>query len=1419
MKKKNKNWLVFPIILGIISLLIFVSEFYFSKQIDAYVLTWQNIYSNTLDQQYNRSIVFDYKLYVGTDDASGNGARVLMSTDGASFTQVNSDGFMEGANTTSINSFAEVNDILLVGTANSAGGGRIYRCTNASGCDGIADWSVASPAGVGGADQINNVVVSSIYEFNGYVYAGTYNANTGLSVLRCDPTAGCISGGMWTEVVGASGFGDANNFGASSMTSFGNKLYVGTQNATGNQVWSCSTCDGTDWTASDNNGFGYGSNVNVECLAEFNNKLYAGTRRSGGSLGQVWETTTGALGSWTQVGSDGFGKNIFTFGTMLVDGDDFYIGSGQNLNPLGTVWHTKDGATFDQINDDNFGEAAATQVWTLSKFDNYLFAGTGRSGTGYIYKTDLRPVVTSGSVTASQRLDGTGNIDISFQVNDPDQNNVRGKIEYSIDNGATWSDKITLSTADADTTATYGDPKINNSADYQIGTAAGYITTSSGANTVNVVWTSKSNLPDTSSNDIMVRITPNDLAYDGTAVTSASFSIDNVAPIISNVSVVPTKANRGTDLRITVSINGTQSENPTVTVDGNSATTNNAQAGAQSIRYSYQVQGTEQEGSAPIIATARDAAGNTSTKSTTVSLDFTAPIITAHPQGGSFSSPISITLTSNEQLGKIIYTTNGDDPKVNGTTYRGAIDVNSNTTLKFYGTDQYGNASNTKTEIYKFDFEAPKTEANPPGGVYENPQAVTLSSNKPSTIYFTTDGSQPTEDSNVYNGPILISENTTLKFFGIDGAGNTEGVHTELYIITSTSPFITLTKTYGISSISSGTSYTGSSVLKSAASLISNFNAKSKFSLILLIIVSFWIVVSLLYFVIVFFKQKRKLSKTLTYLFRKQKAFCSTISIIIALCLIAELFIGIGTKAASVSRGDFITYRIDYSNQGAKETTDLRVVDSISSSTQYIPGSIAVNGVGRSDFRDNDNTDYNETNPGAITVDLGQVNPNTSGFIQFLVQVNYDVPFGTTISNKGIGSYNPGAIFTESNIVSNTVVGPAFGGPIIKKEEKKAEPKPELKPEPIVERRVEEITKNIIDGALKIITDIQKIIANKTLQEIVRNYIAPIMSATTLLSFLAAVPFVNTILPYLAYLLQYITHPVLFFGKRKRWGIVYNSLTKQPIDLAIVRLFNKNTNKLLATRITDFQGRYLFIVDPGDYYLTVTKSYHVFPSRLTTEKAENTYAGETISVQSNNDQKQKGVISFDIPIDPQEGYLQNPINPSKVIASPIKKVGDLETLPKEVIKKADSQLIKTLKQHKFNHFVSIFGPIIGLICLIISPSILTGLLFGLNMILLLLFRKFAIKRLNSWGKTVDQSSHKALPQAVIRLFDDKYGRMLLADISKGDGRYGFLVGKDKYILTSEKSGYELPQRKLEVSGDREGVISKNLELKKVNGQY
>jgi hypothetical protein len=83
------------------------------------------------------------------------------------------------------------------------------------------------------------------------------------------------------------------------------------------------------------------------------------------------------------------------------------------------------------------------------------------------------------------------------------------------------------------------------------------------------------------------------------------------------------------------------------------------------------------------------------------------------------------------------------------------------------------------------DTTAPSVTASPAPAL--NPSTpvttslVTLSSNEPNTaIYYTTDGKPavegdlPTEDAMLYTGPIAITDPTTLRWVGIDAAGNTD---------------------------------------------------------------------------------------------------------------------------------------------------------------------------------------------------------------------------------------------------------------------------------------------------------------------------------------------------------------------------------------------------------------------------------------------------------------------------------------------------------------------------------------------------------------------------------------------------------------------------------------------------------------------
>jgi hypothetical protein len=58
----------------------------------------------------------------------------------------------------------------------------------------------------------------------------------------------------------------------------------------------------------------------------------------------------------------------------------------------------------------------------------------------------------------------------------------------------------------------------------------------------------------------------------------------------------------------------------------------------------------------------------------------------------------------------------------------------------------------------------------------------------------------------------------------------------------------------------------------------------------------------------------------------------------------------------------------------------------------------------------------------------------------------------------------------------------------------------------------------------------------------------------------------------------------------KSWGVVTDSATQRPINQAIVRLFNAELNKLIASQVTDSRGRYYFIAGEDRYYVTVEHS-------------------------------------------------------------------------------------------------------------------------------------------------------------------------------------------------------------------------------------
>lgn len=346
----------------------------------------------------------------------------------------------------------------------------------------------------------------------------------------------------------------------------------------------------------------------------------------------------------------------------------------------------------------------------------------------------------------------------------------------------------------------------------------------------------------------------------------------------------------------------------------------------------------------------------------------------------------------------------------------------------------------------------------------------------------------------------------------------------------------------------------------------------------------------------------------------------------------------------------------------------------------------------------------------------------------------------------------------------------------------------EIIEEIIEEESITEVLSEEIDQIIETILEneavqfvLENIFDNPKVEEVNEKIGFPAVAAVTALN-LVSIASLAGILPYLFFL---FSEPilVLFRKKRKKFGVVYDSMTKKPIDLAILRLYRSEDNKLIQTKVSDKQGRYAFIVNPGKYYIKVFKKEYKFPTIILKEQKEDTlyidlYHGEDIEAT------EKTTIIPNIPLDPEKEQ------------KPAKKVLAVYTL------------------RKVQKFLALLGPLATLIVLLIKPSVLWLALLVLHILLFILFRRLAMpSKPKSWGMVADKNSKKPLSRAVIRLYDSKYNKLLETQVTDNQGRYGFLAGKNIYYITAERNGYETEKTEEIAQKKPEGeAITRNLLL-------
>ena len=164
-----------------------------------------------------------------------------------------------------------------------------------------------------------------------------------------------------------------------------------------------------------------------------------------------------------------------------------------------------------------------------------------------------------------------------------------------------------------------------------------------------------------------------------------------------------------------------------------------------------------------------------------------APVI--QPGSGVYNTPQTVNITSATPEATLVYTINGDEPTLeNGTVYEGSFVVSSNAVIKARGFKDGFDPSPVTTVQYVIviPIETVATpEINPASGIYTEPIQVTISTQTPeATIRYTTDGNEPsTSVGEIYNGPLNISETTTVKAIAYKTGMNPSLISNASYVI------------------------------------------------------------------------------------------------------------------------------------------------------------------------------------------------------------------------------------------------------------------------------------------------------------------------------------------------------------------------------------------------------------------------------------------------------------------------------------------------------------------------------------------------------------------------------------------------------------------------------------------------------------
>ena len=313
--------------------------------------------------------------------------------------------------------------------------------------------------------------------------------------------------------------------------------------------------------------------------------------------------------------------------------------------------------------------------------------------------------------------------------------------------------------------------------------------------------------------------------------------------------------------------------------------------------------------------------------------------------------------------------------------------------------------------------------------------------------------------------------------------------------------------------------------------------------------------------------------------------------------------------------------------------------------------------------------------------------------------------------------------------------------------------------------------------------------------------LSPVMTTTTAVSLVSIIASILGSAPAAFHALMYIISLILeafgFKRKKKNWCRVYDSTTGNGVGLALVRLYNQQTMKLVSTIVTNQLGRFNFKPEPGTYTISVSKEGFIFPTKIyakhndikTQQKAivaYNHYIGQPINVTENNYS-----LNIDVPIDPMTKNL------------------------------SFSRRVKIWSGDMFYSFISrlpyFFVPtlILGTLASIFVAIVISerrNIVVAIAYLLFALIYSLVRMIRSAQSGVVIDSEGKPLSGVIVSIFERNYNTLKESQITDRLGRFQISADSGEYILKAKKDGYDFDSENLKE------IIKKSRAKNKLSGQ-